>query len=159
MSRVGSRSRGIAAICVATLIVVGGGGAAFAYWSSSGSGTGTATTGTSASFVVTSEAPTGGPLVPGGSSQSVAFTVANPSTATLDLSSLVITVAESDGSAWVSVPGCSEADYVIGTPVITYGSVAGGDDVEGTVTVTMTNTAGDQDACQGEAVPLYVVAS
>ncbi|CAN5207849.1 hypothetical protein BH09ACT5_BH09ACT5_09570 [soil metagenome] len=149
----------MAAVGLALLIVGGGGAAAYAYWSSTGTGTGTATTGTSTVFTVTSEAPTGDALVPGGDSQSVAFTVDNPSTASLALTSVVVTVAESDGTAWVSVPGCSADDYVIGTPVITYGTIAGGDQLDGTVTVTMTNTTANQDACQGATVPLYFVAS
>jgi hypothetical protein len=159
MSRGKTRSKRIAVICIAAVLVVGGGGAAFAYWSSSGVGTGEATTGTSEAFVVTSEESTDAPLVPGGESQIVAFTVANPSTATLALSSVVVIVADSDGSAWDAVSGCSAADYVVGTPVITYGSVDGGGDVGGTVTVTMIDTSVNQDQCQGVPVPLYFVAS
>lgn len=154
-----SRTKRIAAVCAAAVVVGGGGGAAFAYWTSSGSGTGTATTGTSTTFTITSAAPTGDPLVPGGASQSVAFTVANPSAATLALSSVVVTVAKSDGTVWDTEPGCSAADYTIGTPAIVYGPVDGLGDVDGTVTVTLVDTGSDQDACQGVTVPLYFVAS
>ena len=159
MSRLKSRTQRAVVLCVAAALVVGGGGAAFAYWSSAGAGTGSATTGTSATFTVTSETATGGPLVPGGDSQSVAFTVTNPSTATLLLSSVTVSVANADGSTWVAVPGCSAADYTIGTPAITYGQVAGGAEVDGTVTVTMINRAANQDPCQDVTVPLYFVAS
>jgi hypothetical protein len=144
---------------VAAALIVGGGGAAFAYWTSSGSGTGTATTGTSETFVVTSEAPVGDPLVPGGPVQTVAFTVANESEASLQLNSVVVTVGNEDGSEWVTVPGCSELDYVVGTPVVDYGPIDGPGEVTGSVTISMVETGAPQDACKLAAVPLYFVAS
>ena len=144
---------------VAAALVIGGGGAAFAYWTAQGTGTGTATTGVSTDFTVTSVAPVGDPLVPGGSSQSVTFTVANESTTPQTLTSVTVAVANADGTAWTAVPGCSAADYTIGTPSVVYGEIAGGADVSGTVTIAMNNLGTDQDACQGVTVPLYFVAS
>lgn len=159
MSRIRSRTKKIVIIAIAAALIVGGGGAAFAYWTSSGTGTGTATTGTSVALTVTSSAPTGGPLSPGGPSQSVAFSVANPGSGSQQLASIVVSVATSTGTVWNAVPGCSASDYALGTPVITYGPIAGGASVSGTVTVTMNALGSNQDACQGVVVPLYFVAS
>jgi hypothetical protein len=159
MSRIRSRTKKIAIIAVATAVIVGAGGAAFAYWTSSGTGTGTATTGTSVALTVTSLAPTGGPLSPGGPTQTVAFSVANPGSGAQALVSVVATVATSTGAVWSAVPGCSAADYAVGTPVITYATIAPGASIPGTVTVTMNSLGTDQDACQGVIVPLYFVAS
>lgn len=142
---------------VAALMLCGS--LAYAFWTSSGSGTGSATTGTSANFVVTSSAPTGGPLTPGGPTESVAFTVANPGTGTQNLTSVVVTVANADGSAWTAVTGCSSADYTVGTPAITYGSIAASGTASGTVSVTMNNTASNQNGCKSATVPLDIVAS
>ena len=159
MSQLNSRSKKIAIIAIAAALVLGGGGAAFAYWTSSGSGTGTATTGTSTALTVSSSAPTGGPLSPGGPTQTVAFSVTNPGTGGQALASVVVTVASAGGVAWTAVPGCSAADYTVGTPTITYGTIAGGASTPGTVTVTMISRVTNQDACQGVTVPLYFVAS
>ena len=159
MSRIRSRTKKIVITAIAAALIVGGGGAAFAYWTSSGSGTGTATTGTSVALTVTSSAPTGGPLSPGGPTQTVAFSVANPGTGAQALASVVATVATSTGAAWTAVPGCSAADYTLGTPAITYGTIAPGGNIAGTVTVTMISRAVNQDACQGVVVPLYFIAS
>ncbi|HWH97980.1 MAG TPA: hypothetical protein VNS80_06395 [Pseudolysinimonas sp.] len=144
---------------VAAALVIGGGGAAFAYWTAQGSGTGTATAGVSTDFTITSVAPVGDPLVPGGSTQSVTFTVVNESTTPQTLTSVTVTVANADGTAWTAVPGCSAADYTIGTPSVVYGELDGGADVSGTVTIAMNNLGTDQDACQGVTVPLYLVAA
>jgi hypothetical protein len=159
MSRSRSSSKRIAAICIAVAVVVGGGGAAFAYWSSTGTGTGTATTGTSAAFTVTSSAPTGPALVPDGDPQSVAFAVANPSTGTLDLVSVDVTVANADGTEWLAESPCSAADYVVSNILTAYGPIAGGANVAGTLDISLVDTGADQDACKGVIVPLYFVAS
>jgi hypothetical protein len=159
MSTHNAKNRKIAVVAVVAGLVLCGGGAAFAYWTSTGSGSGQATTGESTDFVVTSSAATGGPLTPGGPSQTVAFTVANPSTGAQTLEDVTITVANANGTEWVLVPGCTFADYVIGVPTIVYGVIAGGADVDGTVTITMLETGEDQNACQDAIVPLYISAS
>ncbi len=135
-----------------------GGGAAYAYWSSTGVGVSEVDTGSAPSFIVTSTPGTGGPLSPGGPVESVAFNVQNPSSGVLNLASVTAAVANADGSAWNS-GNCSAADFAVGTPSITYGQIAAGADVDGTVTVQMINRAQNQDDCQGLVVPIYFVAS
>ena len=54
--------------------------AAYAYWTSTGSGTGSATVGTDSPWQVDTDAATGGPLTPGGPSQTVGYTITNNST-------------------------------------------------------------------------------
>jgi hypothetical protein len=148
------------AVAVTAIAAVGlGTGLAAAYWSSTGTGSGSATTGTSTSFTIASSAATGGALTPGGPVDSVAFTVTNPSTGNQALTSVVVTVANSNGSAWTAVSGCSSADYTVGTPVITYGVIAPSGVVSGTVSVTMNNLSSNQDGCKLATVPLYFVAS
>ena len=149
----------MAIVSVVLALVLGGGGAAFAYWTSSGTGTGTATTGNSVALTVTSSAPTGGALSPDGPTQTVAFSVTNPGTGGQALASIVVSVASATGAAWTAVPGCSASDYTVGTPTITYGTIAGGASLTGTVTVTMIDRGINQDACQGVVVPLYFIAS
>ena len=70
-----------------------------------------------------------------------------------------MTVAASNGTAWTAIPGCSAADYTIGTPSFTAGDVASGATKDGTVTITMNNLSSNQDACKNVSVPLYFSAS
>lgn len=146
------------AITTAALVAVGG-GAAFAYWTSTGNGTGAAQTGTTEPFTVTETEVTGGPLSPGGPSQTVEFDVTHAGTGVQRLNSVVVKVANADGSAWTSVTGCSAADYTVGTAAITGGDIAANATKSGTVTITMNNLETNQDGCKGQAVPLYFTAS
>lgn len=154
-----SNKKRLAAVVVAGALVLFGGGAAYAYWTSTGVGSGTATTGTSVDFAVATTTATGGPLTPGGPSQTVAFTVTNPGTGAQNLSSVVVTVANADGTAWTAVAGCSASDYTVGVPAFTPGEIAPSGVVNGTVTITMDDDPVDQDGCKGATVPLYLVAS
>lgn len=135
-----------------------GGGAAYAYWSSTGVGEGEVDTGNAPAFVVTSTPGTGGPLSPGGPVETVDFNVQNPSSGVLNVANVTAAVANADGSAWTD-GNCSAADFTVGTPSITYGQIAPGADIDGTVTVQMINRAQNQDDCQGLTVPIYFVAS
>jgi hypothetical protein len=150
----------ISILASVAVLVIGAGGAAFAFWTSTGTGEGTATSGESVDFTVSSLDATGGPLSPGGPSEEVAFTVTNPASGVQSLSAVEVSIANADGSAWDTVEGCTAEDY---TAVIdqapTFGEIASGDSVDGTVTVSMVNTSSDQNACQGIDVPLYFVAS
>ena len=155
-----SRKKRVAVIAVTATLIVGGGGAAFAFWMSSGSGSGSAQTGTSQNFTVSSTAPTGGPLTPGGPSQSVGFTIANPGTGGQTLTGVTVAVANADGSPWTSAVGCSAADYTVSVDSgLALGDIRAGQRVAGTVTVTMLDSATNQDACKGVTVPLYLSAS
>ena len=83
----------------------------------------------------------------------------NPSSGVQYLTDVTVTVANPDGTTWIAVPGCSAADYTVDAPVIPYGSIAPGDVVNGTVTITMDDTGANQNACKGATVPLYFLAS
>lgn len=149
----------LAAVGAGTALVLAGGGLALAYWSSTGTGSGSATTGTSSNFAVSADAATGGPLSPGGPSESVAIHVNNPSSGHQSLHTVHVTVANSDGTAWTSVAGCSAADYTVNDPTFSLQDLAGGATYDTSVTISMNNLSSNQDGCKGATVPLYVVAS
>lgn len=157
-TRLGSTKKRLTVIVVTAALILLGGGAAFAYWTSTGTGSGSATTGTSEDFVVDSGTATGGPLTPGGPSQTVPISVTNPGSGVQNLASVIVTVANDDGTAWTAVPGCSADDYTVGTPVFTYGPIAPSGVLNGSVTITMDETGISQDACKNAIVPLYIVA-
>jgi hypothetical protein len=153
------KSTKITAVLGGVALTVATAGAAYAYWTTTGNGSGSATTGTSSAFVVTTDAATGALLTPGGPTQTVAFHVQNTNSGVQHLTAVAVTVANSNGTTWTSVPGCSAADYTVGTPSFTAGDIASGATSSGTVTITMNNLASSQDGCKLATVPLYVAAS
>jgi hypothetical protein len=154
-----SGKKRVIVVGVIALLTLAGAGAAFAYWTSTGTGVGEATTGEDVAFEITSAAPVG-TLSPGSAGQTVEFTVTNPGEGTQYLTGVTVTIAGPAGTPWVPPTGCLIADYTATvTTAPTYGSIASGDAVTGTATVTLANTGVDQDACQGVDVPLYFAAS
>jgi hypothetical protein len=146
-------------VVVAALALVGlGGGTALAYWSSAGTGTGSATTGTSTNWLVTSDAATGAALTPGGPTDTVLVHVKNPGSGVQHLNAVTAVVAESDGTPWTIVSGCSAADYTV-TIAVAPGDVAAGATVNGSATIKMIDTGLNQDGCKLASVPLYFAAS
>lgn len=159
MAKVFSRGKKKIAVGVAVVLMIGGAGIAFAYWTASGSGTGTAMTGESVAFTITSEEAVG-TIAPGSAGQTVDFTVTNPGEGTQYLTTVTVTMATADGTPWVPEGECLIADYTAEiTTAPPVGDIVSGGFVEGTATVTLANTAVNQDDCQGQAVPLYFVAS
>jgi hypothetical protein len=156
------RSRKTVTLLVAGGLTVAGTGIAFAYWTSTGDGVGTATTGTSIAFDITSQAPEGDDLIPGGDAQTVDFTVANPNEGPQQLTALTVAVANADGTAWAPVGGgCSADDYVVTVPDNPApGQVAGNGEVTGQASITMVNSlTRNQDLCKNLVVPLYFSAA
>lgn len=147
-------------IGVVALLSLAGAGAAFAYWTAQGTGVGEAQTGESVDFTITAEAPVG-TLAPGNAGQTVEFTVDNPGTSAQYLTDVTVTIAGPDGTPWVPTGNCEPDDYTATMTVEpAAGNIAAGGTSEvGTVTVTLRNTAADQDDCQGQTVPLYFVAT
>lgn len=151
----------------ATAVIVGSAIGAFAFFTANGNGTGSATVGTSTSWVVTSTAVSGS-LTPGGPASTIQYYVTNPSSGHQGLAQVVISVANSDGSPWTSVSGCSASDFIIGTA--THGAaytdtqLAGdftpGQQQTASVTIQMwNNPTTSQDGCKLATVPLYLQAS
>jgi len=143
----------------ATIVAIGA-GAAYAYWTTTGAGSGSASTGTSSAWEVTSDASVGSPLSPNGPTQTVAVHVKNNNSGVQHLNGVSVAVANSDGTAWTSVSGCSAADYAVSftSPVAT-GDVASSATVSGVASIQMLNLGSNQDGCKNATVPLYFSAS
>jgi hypothetical protein len=133
--------------------VAASGGIAFAYWTSTGSGNGSATTGTSTDWLVAVEDVSLGDLTPGGPTDTVGFKVTNPGTGVQNLNG---TVASVTGT---SNPGCTAADFAVGTTSDLSGDFAAGQTKVGSFTVQMVDTGVNQDACKNVTVDLEVVAN
>ena len=141
---------------VAAAVIAGGAGAAYAYWTTSGTGNGSATTGTSTNYDVTVDAPTGGALSPGGAVDHVPFTVKNVGSGYQNVTTASAVVANTDGTAWTSVAGCSAGDYAISNVSITSANLAPNGTTTGSFDITMTDTGQNQNGCKGATVPLHV---
>ena len=98
--------------------------------------------------------------------QTVAYSVNNPSTGNQNLNQVTIQVAESDGSPWTS-GDCSASDFSVNgeaagataTDVSLADNLTPGETVSGSIDLAMVETDLDQDDCQGVTVPLYLSAS
>jgi hypothetical protein len=141
--------------------------AAYAYWTSTGSGTGSATVGTDSPWQVDTDAATGGPLTPGGPSQTVGYTITNNSTGHQSLNNVAVSVANSDGSPWNGPGTCSAADFEVNGAAAgtayddtdAIGNFAPSGTDTGSVTIQMIDTGVNQNDCRGVTVPLYLFAS
>jgi hypothetical protein len=154
-----SRLKRSVVIIVATVLGLGIAGVAVAYWTSTGQADGTATTGTSEAFTVT-PAAAAGELAPGGPDQTVAFTVTNPGSKAQYLTSVTVSIENVDGTPWVPAGACDAADYhATITTAPPAGNIGVNAVVNGEATVELDNTAVNQDACQGQTVPLHFVAA
>jgi len=174
-----STKKRIAAVALSGAVILGAGGIAAAFFTSTGNGTGSVTVGSATAWTVgESGSPTGGPLFPdhaigGANIQTDGYTVTNGGHGSQSLTSVQISVANSDGSAWSSQtngsdPACTAADFSVGgsatgsthTDTHLAGDyTAGQTNSTGSVTVELIDNGLNQDNCEGLAVPLYFYAS
>jgi hypothetical protein len=160
------RNRKLVAL-MATLALGATAVAGYAYFTSTGTGSGSASVGTSTAWAVNTSAATGGPLTPGGPTETVGYTVKNNSSGNQKLANVAISVANSDGTPWISVTGCSASDFSIGgaTAGATFNDIAQAADLAadatatGSVTITMVDRNANQDGCKNATVPLYLSAT
>jgi hypothetical protein len=165
----------LAALVVAVAASVG----AYAYFSSTGTGSGSATVGTSTAFTIPTGNDQGGPLYPGDLTAvaSEDYHVHNPSTGNQNLNQVVISVANSNGSAWSVTgggnPACTKGDFQLSLDNSTWAAagasvtdttiaanLAGGaNSATHTVYVRMIDSGANQDNCKLATVPLYYSAS
>jgi hypothetical protein len=146
--------RRIAVVSVVVVGVLAVGGVAFAYFTSTGSGTGQATVGSAANWSVTAGAPSG-TMYPGAGSTTIVFTVQNAGTGNQKDNTDSVAVAH-DGTGNVTshgtaVPGCLASWFTatIGTDNARGVDFAPGASNTVNVSVTMSDAAVSQDACQG----------
>jgi hypothetical protein len=157
-----TKKRVVVALSVVAALAVAGG--AIAYFTSSGSGTGHGTVGSSTPFTVAVNDATGGPLLPGSGTETLAYTITNPSGGTQNLAHTAVAV-HADANQDItdhgtSVAGCKAAWFSATDNAPTYGPIAGGAHVSGSVTLTMPdNTTDNQDPCQGSHPDIAVNAS
>jgi hypothetical protein len=128
-------------------------GVAVAYFTTTGSGTGSATVGTSAA--VTIHGTTGTSLFPG-TSTTVSFTVDNPSGGFQRVNEIHLESVTTDAGH----SACLMSDFTM--PNVTVNQVfpsGNGQAVTATGTLSMANTAQNQDACQAAPLTLHLTSN
>ncbi len=137
---------GVVAILIAA-------GAAIAYFTSTGSGTGTATVGSSSA--VTLHGTAASTLYPG-TSATVNFTVDNPSSGTEHVGTIHLSSVTTDAGHIA----CVMTDFTMPDVVANQNFANGnGQAVTATGTLTMANSALNQNACQGAPLTLNITST
>lgn len=147
----------VVAIGLAAGLTLGVGGAAFAYFSSTGSGTGQASTGSSAGLDISQ---TGGSsdvtnLLPGGSAQTIHYSVKNNTTSAETVGQVTVAVTgvtsgsltgtDSQGNP---ITPCSTSYYHITQGAALNTDLQPGQSASGTATIAMSDGGVNQDNCQ-----------
>ena len=149
------KGKKVVAVAAAAGLTLGIASAAFAFWTTSGAGNGDATTQSSNGTLTLNVSADSTNLYPGGSAP-VTITATNNSTGT----SLKVTTVSFDHltvDATHVTAGCLAGDYSVGTVTSTPAVVAPGatSGTVGSATLSMANTALNQDGCKGATVTLY----
>jgi hypothetical protein len=140
--------------------------AAFAYFTSTGTGSGYATVGTQG-WSVSNVSTSGGPLFPNSGSENVNYSLTNTGDASQTPTSLVVTVNTDGGggiynlntstwndsclAGWFSVT--NDLNGYVGV------SIGAGATVSDYSTITLVDSGGNQNACQGVAPALTITAN
>lgn len=126
-------------------------GAAFAYFTTTGAGTGSGAAGTSTAFVLHGEVTD---LLYPGTSSSVTFTADNSATSNQYLTTIHLV------SVSTNAIGCAGADFTMSDIAVGEDIVPGlASPVAATGTITMANTAVNQDACKNAVLTLTLTSS
>jgi hypothetical protein len=128
-------------------------GAAIAYFTTTGSGTGSAAVGTSSAVTIHGTVATS--LFPG-TGTAVNFTVDNPSAGSQRVNAIQLESVTTDAGH----SACVMSDFTI--PNVTVNQVfpsGNGQAVTATGTLSMANTALNQDACQGAPLTLHLTSN
>jgi hypothetical protein len=140
----------LALLALAAVSAVGG----YAFWTGGGTGTGNAGVGTTTALVVKQTSTITG-LVPGGPALALSGNFDNPGT------SAVFVTAVTASVTGTSAAGCLAKDFTIGGTAPVGASVPIGSGVGSWsgLTISMANTALNQDACKSATVNISYVAS
>lgn len=134
---------------------------AFAYWTSSGTGSGTAAVGTDSGVTIAVQPFTGGPANNGtlypSHNVTVNFTITNNSANTpVKVGKVVADTSGGNTNGISGLPtGCLAADFHFADVTINT-EIADGATITGSGTLSMDDTAVNQDACKGAAPVLHL---
>ena len=146
------RNKKIAAITTVGVLIVAGG--AYAFWTAAGTGSASTTASTGGTITINGTVATG--IAPG-LGKTVTFQATNPTTSAI----VVGTVSLASVTVDAGHSGCLVADFTMPS-VVENESVAAGATaavLANTGTLTMANTAINQDACKGATLTLALTST
>jgi hypothetical protein len=159
-----SKTKRIVAAGLTAGLTLGLASAAFAYFTSTGSGTGNATVGSAGTWTVATSAPTGGLLYPGVGTDTVAYTVTNSGSGYEELNGTTAALKTATGGGVYDtttsafVDGCQASWFTVINTTVT-GDVAAAGDLSSNVTIALTDSGTNQDACESLTPQVIVSAS
>ncbi len=162
--------RHIAILLLTFASVLGVTGVAFGYFTSSGSGNGQASVGSASPFTVSVSSDSSGSLYPGAGSETLTYTVTNPSSGYQHLAGTSAAVVAYSGSISADagdvtqsgnpVSGCLASWFSAANTAPSSQELAGGaTSPQGNVVVTMSDSGTNQDPCQGARPDITVSAN
>jgi hypothetical protein len=148
------KKRRLIPVALAILVLVVGSGVAYAFWTAGGGGSGTAQAGTTVPLIVNQTGPAITGLYPGGPAQTLSGNFDNSNPGAIRVGSVTAVVASVSGT-------CLPGDFVVGGSAPVNAEVASGLGVGSWtgLTIRLTDTALDQNACKGATVNLTYSAS
>lgn len=146
------RNNKIAAIATVGVLIVAGG--AYAFWTAGGTGSATSTASGGGTITINGTIPTG--IAPG-LSRTVTFQATNTTTSAIMVQTVSLTSVTVDAGH----SGCLVADFTMPSVVENESVAAGASAVSltNTGTLTMANTAVNQDACKGATLTLALAST
>jgi hypothetical protein len=152
-----TKKKVLAALATIGVLVLAGG--AYAYFTAAGAGTATATVGSSSAVVL--KGTVAGALYPG-ASQSVTFTVDNPSTGSQRVNTISLTKVQADAghsSCLTTITG-EKPDFTMAPVAVSKTYAPGnGQAVTPTGSLKMNDTETSQDGCQGATLTLTLASN
>jgi hypothetical protein len=146
----------LAVLVVAAAAAIGG----YAYFTSSGSGTGSAAVGTSSALTITQTNTISG-VLPDGAAHTVAYSIANTSTAAQNLGAVTVSNIAVDSAH--ATAGCLASWFAANAPSSAVGTIAGSttyNSNSGTQpSIQMNDNNNNQDACKGATLTLTLTAA
>jgi hypothetical protein len=160
-----TNKRRFALIATTTAAVLVGSGIAVAYWTTTGAGTGSAGVGTSTAVTVTQTSTISG-LVPGGPVSPIDFNIASTASGPQTISAVAISISSITGNTGT----CTVSDFALvqplfaATPIpanndVDFSSGTGGDVVNTGASISMVNSASNQNGCKTAVVHLAYAAN
>ena len=151
--------KGLALLAVLAIVAISAVGA-YAYFTSNASGNGSASVGTSSALTITQTNTISG-LLPDGATHTVAYTIANTSTAAQNLGN--VTVSNIAVDSVHATAGCLASWFTANDPAGAPGTIAGSStytSAAGTQpSIQMNDSGGNQDACKGASLALTLTAA
>jgi hypothetical protein len=144
---------------IGVVISMGIGIGAYAFWTQGGTGTGAATTGGTTGITVVQDSTTASTLYPGGPAEALSGHFVNTNSGDVSITSVTAVVTSTTSAGDTTKPACTTEDFAIGGTSGPYLVASGSTTTWSGLTVSLTNTAFNQDNCKGATIGITYTAA